>query len=92
MASFLDILKDGVKGAVDIRLEQERAEIEGERSEGAAEFANPQTISQPVRHSQLPTGQPLNFNTVDFISRNQLLIIGVLGFILLLLLIIRMGK
>ncbi len=53
---FLDTL-DKVTDKVIIK---EFGEDASEQSEGIGEFGNPNTVSQPVRQSQLPSGQPLN--------------------------------
>ncbi len=39
-------------------------ESTSEQSEGPTEFANPGTVTQPVYQSQLPSGQPLNLNSI----------------------------
>ena len=53
---FLDTLDQ----ASDAAIEKEFGENAAEQNEGPGEFANPGTVSQPVYHSQLPSGQPLN--------------------------------
>jgi len=52
--TFLDLLDTAGTLAIQERF-SERA---SERNEGSAEFANPQTVTQPVNPSQFPSGQP----------------------------------
>ena len=53
---FVDLLDTAGTLAIQDRF-GERA---SEQSEGAAEFANPATVTQPVNPSQFPSGQPRN--------------------------------
>ena len=59
--TYKDILRDGLDNALNFYIADRFLEHSGERNEGATEYANPQTITQPVNQSQTPIGQPLNF-------------------------------
>lgn len=45
-------------------IDDKYGESSSEQSEGPTEFANPQTVTQPVYQSTLASGLPLNFNSV----------------------------
>ncbi len=45
-------------------IDDKYGESSSEQSEGPTEFANPQTVTQPVYQSNLASGLPLNFNSV----------------------------
>lgn len=45
-------------------LDDKYGESSSEQSEGPAEFANPNTVTQPVYPSQLASGFPVNFNSI----------------------------
>jgi hypothetical protein len=55
-STFVDLLDTAGNAAIRDRF----GESNNESSEGFTEFANPHTVSQPVRPSNNPAGQPLN--------------------------------
>ena len=81
MAGFTDIFKDKLDTALDLALLDRFGEVTGERSEGPTELGNPQVVTQPVRQSQTPGGQPLNV-PLSFIQRNQGTLLIVFGALL----------
>ncbi|MBX2809387.1 MAG: hypothetical protein KTR20_12230 [Cellvibrionaceae bacterium] len=84
---FLDTL-DTIKDKV---IDREFGEDSGEHSEGIAEFGNPNTVSQPVRPSQLPSGQPFLSNISQQIGvPPSVLMIG--GGALAVLLVLKLSK
>ncbi len=79
---FLDTL-DQVK---DRAIDREFGEDSSERDEGPTEFGNPNTVSQPVRQSQLPGGQSLN-NFAASVGVSPMILLAGGGAVLALLLV-----
>lgn len=57
---LFDIFKDNLDTFLGAAIEDRFSEGTSERPEGATEFANPSTVTQPINQSQLPGGQSLN--------------------------------
>ncbi len=58
--SLGDIFKDNLDSLLNAAIIDRFSESGSEQPEGVTEFANPNTVSQPVRQSQLPSGESLN--------------------------------
>ena len=85
---FLDTL-DTVKDKV---IEKEFGEDESERNEGPTEFGNPNTVSQPVRPSNLPSGQPFLSNITQLGIPPSVAMVGLFALGGLLILRLSRGK
>ncbi len=85
---FLDTL-DTVKDRV---IDREFGEDESERNEGPTEFGNPNTVSQPVNPSQLPSGQPFLSNITQLGVPMPILLLGGGALLVVLLLRLTGGK
>ncbi len=83
---FLDTL-DTIKDKV---IDREFGESEGEHAEGPTEFGNPNTVSQTVRPSNLPSGQPFLSNITQLGIPPYLFWLG--GGALVMLLALRLSK
>lgn len=57
---LFSIFKDNFDLFLQSAITDRYSEGATEQSEGVTEFANPQTVSQPTRQSQLPSGESLN--------------------------------
>ena len=57
---LFDIFKDNLDTFLGAAIEDRFSEGGGEQPEGATEFGNPSTVTQPIHPSQLPGGQSLN--------------------------------
>jgi|GEM_PF-2900825 len=86
--TFLDTL-DQLKDRV---IEREFSEEASERNEGPGEFANPNTVSQPVTPSQLPSGQPFLSNIIPLGLSPGIALLGGTALLALLLLRLSRGK
>ena len=58
--SLTDIVLDSVDAVATGAINERFNESSRESSEGAAEYANPATVTQPVHHARTPAGEPLN--------------------------------
>lgn len=57
---LFDIFTDNLDTFLGAAIKDRFNEGGGEQPEGATEFANPSTVTQPVHPAQLPGGQSLN--------------------------------
>ena len=85
---FLDTL-DTFKDKV---IDREFGESQSERNEGPAEFGNPNTVSQPVRPSNLPSGQPFLSNLSQLGIPPSIALLGGGALVMLLILRLTGGK
>ena len=84
---FGSIFLDALDTAKDKIIDRECGEDESERNEGPTEFGNPNTVSQPVRPSNLPSGQPFLSNITQLGVPPSILLLG--GGALLVVLVLR---
>lgn len=84
-----DVFVDALDTATQLAILDRYGERASERSEGPTEFANPQTVSQPVHQSQFPGGQPRNFAGGILLSPTVLIVAGIAVTGLLTFLILR---
>lgn len=89
MPTFTDIFRDNLDTFLGAAIEDRFREDQGERNEGPTEMANPQVISQPLHHSQFPSGQPRNVLTGNLNPTTLLLIGGGLLAVLMMILLVR---
>ncbi len=85
--TFGDVFRDNLDIALTAAIADRFSERTSERSEGATEFANPQTVTQPVNRSQLPSGQALVPG--GFTASPMLLVVGGVALVALGLLVAR---
>ncbi len=57
---FRDVFVDLLDTAGALAIQDQFGERSSDQGEGAAEFANPATVTQPVNPSQFPSGEPRN--------------------------------
>ena len=81
-----DFFLDALDPAKDVVVKQELSEIASEQNEGPGEFANPNTVSQPVTPSQLPSGQPFLSNISQQLGVPPAVLLVAGGLLLVLLL------
>ncbi len=78
---FIDALDEASSAAI----RDQFGENESEQPEGPTEFGNPNTVSQPVRQSQLPSGQSLNGVAASLGVPVSALVIGIVLLLVILL-------